>query len=206
MSQVRAAYRRFCLLTLERTFASLPLSQVAKHDPFGALSATPKNPHISVTASLLFEMIASGDLDAVISRPQTSTSSTASADLIVRFEKPISRESSPLAEQQRQLIALNAQIERIVELNNRIKAQDRKIGLTKEYTIHALKARAKEAASTALAGSSSAGGAGAGGRSAGREVGSSSSGGHGPGGSRALASDRVEFMDLDEEDLMESWR
>lgn len=128
VQEAAEALRRYRVLDLQRTYASLPVDQVAIH-----LSLSTQN-----TAQLLQNMIQQGHIQASIStssrssQAQNGTSSSGSTP-VLRFHlqdssRPVHHINHGSPEEQ-----IHAQIQRIATMSEAVKEADRKYSLTKDY-------------------------------------------------------------------------
>lgn len=119
---VRQVIRHFTesqVISLSKTYVSLPLEDIAHH-----LGEDPE-----VAEHYLGSLVASGQLNATLERPDT-------ASPILRFHS--NRSSGPLARSEKQLHAdLVGQKQRILELADHLKDADRRLRLSKEYVDYA---------------------------------------------------------------------
>ncbi|KAF2227736.1 hypothetical protein BDZ85DRAFT_292799 [Elsinoe ampelina] len=118
--------RRYRVLDLQRTYAALPVDQVAIH-----LSLSSQN-----TVQLLQSMIQQGHLQASIStsnRPSHSQNGTSNGDApVLRFHswdssRPVQQVGGDKEQQ------IQSQIQRIAVLSEAVKEADRKFSLTKDF-------------------------------------------------------------------------
>ena len=118
--QVLSAFRRFLILKLGRTYAALPLPDVAR-----ATSPAPIN--IAETEQYVTQLIASGQLNVTLI-PAPDPSKPA----MLRFAA--SSDEGPLARSEAQQYKdLVAQTNKVASLAAHMKGMDRRIELTKEY-------------------------------------------------------------------------
>ena len=118
--QVLSAFRRFLILKLGRTYAALPLPDVAR-----VTSPAPIN--IAETEQYVTQLIASGQLNAtLVPAPDSSKPS------VLRFAA--SSAEGPLARSEaQQYEELVVQTNKMASLAAHMKGMDRRIELSKEY-------------------------------------------------------------------------
>ncbi|MCJ1369778.1 hypothetical protein MMC20_000990 [Loxospora ochrophaea] len=133
MTQVLNAFRRFSVLKLEKTYAALPVSQIAER-------TSPISSDLHETENYLASLISSGQLNAVLVPSSASGKGT-----ILRFSPPTS--GPPTRSETEQYEELQKEQRKIAELAEQVKATDWKLELSKEYIEWAKRAkRAKDGA------------------------------------------------------------
>lgn len=124
--QVIAAYRRFSVKHLEKTYAALTIADITRR--------TSPNPNdYAETGRFVIQLISYGQLNATISRSSESPESW-----VVRF--PTSPAEGPQARSEdQQYDELVKQTQRVRALMEHVREADRKLGLSKEYIQEAKK-------------------------------------------------------------------
>ncbi|KAI9891923.1 MAG: hypothetical protein M1814_002308 [Vezdaea aestivalis] len=132
IEQTLKAFRKFCILSIDRVYASVQLSTLALYDPLGG--------SIAATQLLVLEMISNGDFYASLTFPDSQGDSEQDslndADPMLRIHGGLS-----LAGEASQLTAVEAQLSRITDLEKRIQATDRRLAFGKEYLQSTVKSR-----------------------------------------------------------------
>jgi len=120
VNQVSESLLRYRVIDLQKTYAALPVDRVATH-----LSLPPQ-----ATSTLLTQMIRDGHVNATITHPSASTSTTNGhpPSPILRFQAQKTSQSDSEVDRQ-----LQSQVRRIQELSAYLKEADRKVSITKEY-------------------------------------------------------------------------
>ena len=127
MRQVIDAYRQFSVLQLEKTFAALTITDIAR-------KTSPDPNDYAETGRYIVWLISTGKLNATISEPSDDPTSW-----IVRFSDS---SSGPLARsEEQQYEALVKQTRKVRVLTDHIRETDRKLSLNKDYITDAKKKR-----------------------------------------------------------------
>ena len=118
--QVLSAFRRFLILKLGRTYAAIPITDVARH-------TSPSPTNIAETEQYVHNLIASGQLNATLTPSSDSTKPS-----ILRFAA--STTEGPLARSEiQQYQDLVKQTDKMARLAKQMKGMDRRMELSKEY-------------------------------------------------------------------------